>query len=57
MFFSQPAHRHHPEHLIISESHETVPRVARFADDWPMSATEFQNLRLRDALVAELLEA
>ncbi len=31
-----------------------VPRLVRFVDDWPMSATKIQKFRLRDALVAEL---
>ncbi len=31
-----------------------VPRVVRFVDDWPMSATKIQKFRLRAALVDEL---
>src|SRR5206468_9865614 len=33
-----------------------VPRVVRFVDDWPMSATKIQKFRLRDALITELEE-
>ena len=31
-----------------------VPRVVRFVEEWPMSATKVQKLKLRDELVAEL---
>ena len=31
-----------------------VPRVVRFVDSWPMSATKIQKFRLRDSLIAEL---
>jgi acyl-CoA synthetase (AMP-forming)/AMP-acid ligase II len=31
-----------------------VPRVVRFVDEWPMSATKVQKFRLRETLVAEL---
>ncbi|MCW3001027.1 MAG: AMP-binding protein [Conexibacter sp.] len=34
-----------------------VPRVVRFVDEWPMSATKVQKFRLRDALLAEVEEA
>jgi acyl-CoA synthetase (AMP-forming)/AMP-acid ligase II len=31
-----------------------VPRLVRFVDEWPMSATKVQKFRLRDELLAEL---
>lgn len=31
-----------------------VPRVIRFVDSWPMSATKVQKFKLRDTLVSEL---
>jgi acyl-CoA synthetase (AMP-forming)/AMP-acid ligase II len=31
-----------------------VPRVVRFVDEWPMSATKIQRFRLREMLLAEL---
>ena len=31
-----------------------VPRLVRFVDDWPMSATKIQKFRLRETLVSEL---
>jgi acyl-CoA synthetase (AMP-forming)/AMP-acid ligase II len=31
-----------------------VPRVVRFVEDWPMSATKIQKFRLRDQLLAEI---
>lgn len=31
-----------------------VPRIVRFIDEWPMSATKIQRFRLREALLAEL---
>jgi acyl-CoA synthetase (AMP-forming)/AMP-acid ligase II len=30
-----------------------VPRVVRFVDEWPMSATKIQRFRLREMLLAE----
>jgi fatty-acyl-CoA synthase len=33
-----------------------VPRVVRFVDEWPMSATKIQRFRLREMLLAELAD-